>query len=258
MHTSKRPRIGIPIRLSTEEGADARVGEANELFGFIVQLLSDSGAVPVQLDSSLTDDPARLGAELPALDGVLLPGGGDVDPHLYGQEPIEACYDVNPAQDALDLAVVRAALGTDLPVLGICRGHQLLNVVYGGTLIQDMAASSVAHNGPSPDEGEPATWVWHDVGLAAGSKVAALYGAAADSRTPTRVRIASGHHQAVDVVGQGLEVTGVADDGTIEALEDPERWLVTMQWHPEARQLPDAERLAPFTAFVAVCRDRMK
>jgi putative glutamine amidotransferase len=247
--SSVRPRIGIPVRLSSSEDGDARVGEANELFGFIVELVRDAGAEPVLLDASFTDEAGRLSAELRSLNGVLLPGGGDLDPRLYGEEAIEACYDVNPDQDRLDLAVARESLDAGLPTLGICRGHQLLNVVYGGTLIQDMHPSSVEHNGAAPAEVELGTWAWHDVALSPGSKVAGLYRASGDS-----LRIASGHHQAVARVGDGLMVTAVAEDGTVEALEDPQRWVASMQWHPEASQLPDEERLAPFKAFVEVCR----
>lgn len=247
--SSVRPRIGIPVRLSSSDGTDARVGEANELFDSIVELLRDAGAEPVLLDASFTDEPGRLSTELRSLNGVLLPGGGDLDPRLYGEEAIEACYDVNPDQDRLDLAVARESLDAGLPTLGICRGHQLLNVVYGGTLIQDMHRSSVEHNGLIPAEGELSAWAWHDVELSPGSKVAGLYGGPGKP-----LRIASGHHQAVSRVGDGLVVTAVAEDGTVEALEDPQRWVASVQWHPEASQLPDKERLAPFKAFVEVCR----
>ncbi|WP_346959933.1 type 1 glutamine amidotransferase [uncultured Arthrobacter sp.] len=258
-----RPRIGIPVRLSSSSDPDPRVGEANALFGYIVELVRDGGGEPVFLTAA--ESPAEL-------DGAVLPGGGDLDPRLYGEEDSGTCYDVNAEQDALDLAVARQAIAAGLPVLGICRGHQLLNVLYGGTLIQDMDPGVVAHRESAPAHGA-GPWAWHEVGIAAGSKVAGLYGAmgscvgpgagsAAGSGTgpgaaaAVTVKIASGHHQAVARVADGLAVTGVADDGTMEALEDPERWVASVQWHPEALELPAEERLAPFRAFVAVCRDR--
>ena len=243
-----RPRIGIPVRLSSSSDPDPRVAEANELFDYIVELVRDGGGEPVLLGpATAAGEPAD--ADFEALDGVVLPGGGDLDPRLYGEEQSALCYDVNPAQDVLDLAVARQSIDAGLPVLGICRGHQLLNVLYGGTLIQDMAPGSVVHNEPSPVHGA-GPWAWHEVQVQPGTKVAGLYGSS-DGAT---VKIASGHHQAVARVADGLVVTAVAEDGTIEALEDPERWVASLQWHPEALELSAEERLAPFRAFVEVCR----
>lgn len=246
---SSRPRIGIPVRLSSSTDPDARVAEANALFDYIVELVREGGGEPVLLTA--VPAPGELaGREQQALDGVVLPGGGDLDPRLYGEEPGTACYDVNHAQDQLDLAVARQSIDAGLPLLGICRGHQLLNVLYGGTLIQDMAPGTVVHHEPAPAHGT-GPWAWHEVEVQPGSKVAALYGSTSGAAT---VKIASGHHQAVALVAGGLTVTAVAEDGTIEALEDPDRWVASVQWHPEALELPAAERLAPFRAFVEVCR----
>lgn len=236
-----RPRIGIPVRLTSSSDPDPRVGEANALFDYIVDLVRDGGGDPVLLTAA--EEPGRL-------DGVVLPGGGDLDPRLYGEEPGSACYDVNRDQDSLDLAVARQAIAAGVPVLGICRGHQLLNVLYGGTLVQDMDFGSVPHREPAPLHGA-GPWAWHEVGIDGGSKVAALYGAPGS----LTVKIASGHHQAVARVADGLVVTAVAEDGTVEALEDPRRWVASVQWHPEALELPAGERQAPFRAFVEVCRN---
>lgn len=244
-----RPRIGVPIRLSSSSDPDPRVDEANGLFDYIVDLVRDGGGEPVLLTAASGSN--SLDAELKALDGVVLPGGGDLDPRLYGEEESAYCYDVNLAQDELDLAVARHAIDAGLPVLGICRGHQLLNVLYGGTLVQDMPPGTVVHHEPAPAHGA-GPWAWHEVELQPGTKVAGLY----DGGAGAAVKIASGHHQAVARVADGLVVTAVAEDGTIEALEDPERWVASVQWHPEALELPAGERLAPFRAFVEVCRNR--
>jgi putative glutamine amidotransferase len=246
-----RPRIGVPVRLSSSADPDPRVAKANGLFNCIVELLREGGAEPVPLTAAGMHDGGPA-AELASLDGVVLPGGGDLDPGLYGEEQSGLCYDVNHAQDSLDLAVARLAIDAGLPVLGICRGHQLLNVLYGGTLVQDMEPGPVAHRDPAPAPGS-GPWAWHEVGVEAGSKVAALYGSGSGA---VSVKIASGHHQAVARVAGALRVTAVAEDGTVEALEDPERWVASVQWHPEALELPAGERLAPFRAFVEVCRTR--
>jgi putative glutamine amidotransferase len=246
-----RPRIGIPVRLNSSTDPDPRVAEANELFDYIVELVRDGGGEPVLLTAPEVP--------LAGLDGVVLPGGGDLDPRRYGEAPGDACYDVSPAQDALDLTVARQSIDAGLPVFGICRGHQLLNVLYGGTLVQDMEPGTVAHREVAPANGA-GPWAWHEVEVRGGSKVAGLYGAespnagtAGTAPEGLTVKIASGHHQAVGRVAAGLVVTAVAADGTVEALEDPDRWVASVQWHPEARELPAAERLAPFRAFVETC-----
>ncbi|MFE4541390.1 gamma-glutamyl-gamma-aminobutyrate hydrolase family protein [Arthrobacter sp. NPDC056727] len=301
----RRPRIGIPVRLSSSADPDPRVAKANSLFGCIVSLIRDVGGEPVLLtpeslerglnrapsgetagssapNSRPADGGTSGGEKAPgtpeALDGVVLPGGGDVDPRLYGQEPGPALYDVNEEQDRLDIAVARRALDGGTPVLGICRGHQLLNVLYGGTLVQDMTPGTVPHRQIPADANRP--WVWHEVTITPGSKVAKMYAGAENPEgggtTPAEagnakdasvegnagtgdtaaveVKIASGHHQAVDRVAPGLLVTAVADDGTVEALEDPERWVASVQWHPEALELTEEQRLAPFRVFVEACR----
>ncbi|MBT2596076.1 gamma-glutamyl-gamma-aminobutyrate hydrolase family protein [Arthrobacter sp. ISL-72] len=260
MHTSPLspggPRIGIPVRLSSSLDPDPRVREATGLFEYIVSLVRDGGGEPVLLTAETGD--AGLAETLKGLAGVVLPGGGDLDPRLYGEEQRAECYDVNPAQDALDLAVARITIDESLPLFGICRGHQLLNVLYGGTLIQDMPAGEVIHHEPAsagtdPDSSGP--WAWHDVDVVPGSKVAGLY--SPDSKPEgLTVKIASGHHQAVARVAEGLVVTARAADGTVEALEDPQRWVASVQWHPEARELPAEERVVPFRAFVEVCRSK--
>lgn len=245
------PRIGLPVRLSSSADPDLRVAKANGLFEYIVDLVSGGGGEPVLLTPEVLS--AGTTDVFGALHGIILPGGGDLDPRLYGEEPGSACYDVNPEQDSLDAAVARRAIDAGLPLFGICRGHQLLNVLYGGTLIQDMAPGTVRHR-DSPAEGG-GLWAWHDVVMTPGSKVAGLYGEIADGAgSALSVKIASGHHQAVSRVAPGLVVTAVADDGTVEALEDPDRWVASVQWHPEVVELPDAQRQAPFRAFVEVCR----
>ncbi|MEU8540310.1 gamma-glutamyl-gamma-aminobutyrate hydrolase family protein [Streptomyces sp. NPDC048717] len=245
------PRIGIPVRLSDADapGADQRVIEANRIFDDVVELIRAAGAEPVLLRPESEGVP--LDAQVAGCRGFVVPGGGDVDPTLYGADSDHpALYDVNPAQDRLDIAVIRHALENRLPMLGICRGMQLLNILRGGSLHLDLPKTSVAHD---PVGGEE--WAVHEVALAAGSTVAGVFGA-------DRIPVSSGHHQAVDRVGEGLVVSARADDGTVEAIEvDPDAesaattaWSVGVQWHPEAF-VPSAElRLPLFRALLEQVR----
>jgi len=230
------PVVAIPVRLS--DGADdPRIEEANRIFADVVALARAAGLDVVPVET----------AEVKGFDGLILPGGGDVDPARYGGEPSGALYDVNPAQDALDFGIAEAAIAAGLPVLGICRGMQVLNVVHGGTLVEDLPATSVEH-GEGPAAGaDGIAWAWHPVRVAAGS-------ALADAVGGDRMPVASGHHQGVGDLGTGLAATAVADDGLVEAFERPDRTVIAVQWHPEALGTPPELAAAPFTAFAAQVR----
>jgi putative glutamine amidotransferase len=173
---------------------------------------------------------------LRALDGLVLSGGADVDPARYGA-PREPLTDTRPARDAAELPLVRAALAADLPVLGICRGIQVLAVAAGGTLHQHLP-DVLGHERHRP---APAVYGTHEARFTPGSRIAALMG---DDR-----KVHCYHHQGVADPGS-LSVTGRAEDGTIEAVEDPaHRFVLGVQWHPE---LTRDQRL--FGALVAAAR----
>ena len=178
------------------------------------------------------------GAEIPAdIDGVLFSGGGDVAPERYGEIDSDGvCENVIPERDELELSLARRALADDRPILGICRGFQLVNVALGGKLAMDV-------------KGHQATGdevVAHVVSANGPSKIAAISGT-----TPMRVN--SRHHQAVtpDRLAPGLRAT-VMHDGLVEAFEsDRHRWVVGVQWHPERTAEVDAAAVRIFDAFVA-------
>lgn len=184
---------------------------------------------------------------LHGLDALLLPGGADVDPSQYGHAPHPALGPTFGTLDAVQLALARAALAADLPLLGVCRGMQVLNVATGGTLHQhlpDLLDGSEEHRkvpGTLGPENE------HGVDLEPGSLAADAIGA---DRTVTR----SHHHQAVDAIGDGLVVTGRSpDDGLAEAIEVPgAQFCLGVQWHPEAD--PDSTVIA---ALVEAARQRI-
>ncbi|WP_425841186.1 gamma-glutamyl-gamma-aminobutyrate hydrolase family protein [Microbacterium sp. PA5] len=233
------PRIAMPARLSDPEGADARVGLANAIFDDVAELVRSEDLDVVVVRT----------ADLAGFDGLVLPGGGDVDPARYGGDTGAAVYDVNPAQDQLDLDILAAALGRGIPVLGVCRGLQVINVALGGTLVEDLPASSVLHTPASDGDGGLA-WTWHDVTVAEGSHLHAATGA-------TTIPVASGHHQAIGRLGSDLVATAVADDGVIEAVEHTGAPVLAVQWHPEAEGTPVALAAAPFAAFADLVHARM-
>jgi putative glutamine amidotransferase len=181
---------------------------------------------------------------LPAdVQGLMLLGGVDVDPALYGEKRGPKTERLNKERDAQELALLRQALELDIPVLCICRGHQLLNVALGGSLVQDIEDG--AHRWA-----EDGTSGWHEITLNGGGRVADVYGKGAVLRVNSR------HHQGVspEGVAKSLRVTATSPDGWVEAVEgESQRWLVGVQWHPERPEMhPDSDPL--FAAFVEACR----
>ena len=198
-----------------------------------VSALQDTGALTVLLPVA-TSPPEAL---LDRLDGLMLIGGADLDPAIYGQERSEATENTYPDRDEFELALTRAAVDKGLPYLGICRGMQLLNVALGGTINQNL----VSDDGTNPHRRIVGTFVGteHDIDLDPGSLVAR---AAGEEVHEARCH----HHQAIDRLGSGLVVTARARDGVPEAIElsDDDRWVLGVQWHPEA-----GDKRQLFTAF---------
>jgi putative glutamine amidotransferase len=182
-----------------------------------VRAVTEAGGRPVLLPTIPGADEAGT---LDLLDGLILGGGPDIDPALYGRSPGPDTVVSAPERDEAESALLRGALARDLPVLGICRGMQLLNVVRGGTLVQHLPEHATA----------PGSFERHQVVIRPDSVVGAAVGRPA--------LVESGHHQGVESVGRGLRVVGRAPDGVIEAIEDPSaRFCVGVLWHPE--QGPD-------------------
>ena len=169
--------------------------------------------------------PSEEGVEetLEALDGLLFSGGSDLDPGLYDQEPHGETFGIHEARDRAELALLKAALERDMPVLAICRGSQVLNVARGGDLVQHLPDVI----GDEKHKHTPGTFADHDVTLEEGTRLGSLLG----DRAPVK----SHHHQGIGRIGEGLRVAAHAEDGTVEAVEDPDRrFAVGVLWHPEA------------------------
>lgn len=175
--------------------------------------------------------------------GLLLTGGVDVNPALYGEKRGPETDRPNRARDANELKLLGEALDRDLPVLCICRGHQLLNVAFGGSLLQHIRGDP--HRAQASGESR-----WHDVTVVGRTRLARIYGAGVTMRVNSR------HHQGVtsDRLAPGLAVAARSADGFVEAVEsEAHRWVVGVQWHPERPEMhPASDTL--FEAFVAACR----
>jgi putative glutamine amidotransferase len=238
-----RPTIAITCSVG-----DIRSGDWDEHAAFspiaYVRAVQRAGARAILLvaDEQDADDPQEL---LDTIDGVILSGGGsDVAPRRYGQAPHPATAAEEPVRDAFEMALARGAKARDIPVLGICRGMQLLNVAYGGTLHQHLP-DVLGHD----DHRElPAEFARHEVRIEPGSLAAAATGTTTES-------VLSHHHQGPDLIGDGLTVTGRATpDDSPEAIEDPAaRFLLGVLWHPE-----EDERSRVVGALVGAARERRR
>jgi putative glutamine amidotransferase len=212
------------------------------------QAVRVAGAEPRLLDW----DVMQPGVALDGIDGLLLTGGGDVDPRHYGQEKAPETEPVEAARDDFELAISRAALDRDVPILAICRGLQVLNVAAGGTLLQHVP-SAVGDAVPH-DITKPKNAVAHSVRVQPESSLARALGPQVIAVETCAVN--SRHHQAVDAVAAGFVVSATAPDGIVEAIERPDRrFCVGVEWHPE--NFWATGEFAPlFETFVRACRPR--
>ena len=217
---ARRPLIGVTGRRLPGHVLTPAVGfrdaPVEAYFGEYAAQICRAGGLPVNLPFGV---PGAEVAEL--LDGVVLSGGGDVDPALY--RGVEPAADVDPIRDEYELDLLAAIIDLGKPVLGICRGAQLINVARGGTLVADLPADvGEAHSSYAFARERRR----HSVALQPGSLGHRLYG--------DKVWVNSFHHQAVDHPGEGLVVTGRAPDGVAEVIELPGRPVLGVQWHPES------------------------
>ncbi len=228
-----RPVIGI-----TSYAEEARWGVWEAPAALIplayVQAIERAGGRPLLVPPTLEG----LEETLDALDGLLLSGGSDLDPDTYGADAHPETNGVRPERDRAELALLEAALARDMPVLAVCRGSQVLNVARGGDLVQHLP-EAVGHD---RHKHTPGVFADHDVEVLAGTRLHDLVG----DHAPVK----SHHHQGFGTIGEGLRESARADDGTVEALEDPDRrFAVGVLWHPEA-----GEDAALFEALVAESR----
>lgn len=205
-----------------------------------VQSLERAGAQTLWIE---LEDIDKAIETAPGCDGLLLPGGADIDPKLYGQTPSEKCGKPNEIRDAAEPKILEAFLKTGKPILGICRGVQLLNVYMGGTLLQDIKDKQKYNHSDFFTRAKSA----HPISIIKNTKLYDILG------TET-AQVNSLHHQAIDKVGDGLKITAKSADGYIEALElEGHPFCVAVQWHPEHMSKKSDEQRKLFSAFVAAC-----
>lgn len=239
----RAPWIGVTMSVSVDGTPERSYVNAT-----YVRAVQQAGGVPVLLSPHLDADARRELWE--RLDGLVLTGGGDIDPARFGQDRHPTVYDVAPARDEMEIALTERALRDDRPILAICRGIQVLNVALGGTLVQDLPSARpgpIVHSQTAPRD-EPT----HPVKVVGeGTRLAAVLGA-------LEVQVNSMHHQAIDRVGEGLREVAWAPDGVIEGVEMPGRFVLGVQWHPEELVAHDPAARNLFAAIVAAARDRLR
>jgi len=231
-----KPIIGIGSDVLRVEG------ERDRAFVFVtyVNALRSAGAVPVLIPPQ----PENAAELAQGLDGILLAGGDDCDPSLYGETPLPGIEPMDPRRQSNDLTLARVARERGIPTLGICLGLQVMNVAAGGTLVQDIDSqleTDICHASIPEDRAR------HDVRIERGTRLAEILPAA-------ELNVNSSHHQAIKAVGEGFRVTAQAPDGVVEGLEDPRHpFYLGVQWHPEDMS-GEGSAVSLFAAFVEAAR----
>ena len=242
--TSELPLIALTAPVHSSSYDEAYGADIGRLAALAVAGIEAAGGRALLLDASganLSANATEL-VDIGSVDGLLVLGGGDVDPALYGSAGHPSINGVDRRADDLELALIGAARSADRPIFAICRGTQLLNVAFGGTLIEDLGADSFHKDHTPADD-----MVEHEVMLVAETRLRGILGSG-------HATVMSSHHQAVDELGEGLIVSALAEDGIVEAIEVPEsengEWILGVQWHPEETGTPAGQFGALLEAFV--------
>jgi len=232
----KRPVIGITSFAGGERKYGTNAAYIHSVF--------NAGGLPLQLPSVNTECAEEI---ISSLDGLLVPGGIDVAPSFYGEEPVREVTLFRSEDDLFEMELIKAAVKLGKPVLGICRGIQIINVTFGGSLYQDIPTqftTKLSHRQSSDIRSEPS----HKVFLEEGSDLAKIFG-------DKEIMVNSFHHQAVKEVAFGFTVTGRASDEIVEAIESDDGLVIAVQWHPEEMTERFAQSRALFEDFVKRCSE---
>jgi putative glutamine amidotransferase len=244
-----RPVIGVTTQtLQSIDGIPAALPSSVVMNQRYYTAVVDAGGTPVLIP--LLDERDVLRAAYELCDGILLPGGVDMDPASFGQAPHPRLGRVDPARDRVELTLTRWAVEDGKPLLGLCRGLQVLNVALGGTLWQDIEAQcegAIRHD-YFPTHGFPRDHLAHDVALFSQTRLARLI-------DRDRIPVNSMHHQGIQSLASPLVAAAVAPDGLIEAAELPgDAFVVGVQWHPEVFEMSDPNTQRLFSGFLSAAR----
>lgn len=236
-----RPRIGITSWLRNDSDGLERWAAVRDTYTGAIRT---AGGLPVILPAA-GGDPDLIAEYLGAVDGLLFPGGGDVAPAYYGEARDARCHEPDRERDFFEIHLARAALERRTPILGICRGLQVLNVAAGGTLYQDLTCrpgTLAQHAAAGADRRKPI----HTVRILPGARLLAIMGV-------SETMVTSTHHQFVKDLAPGFRIAAESpQDGVVEGIEDPGHpFLVAVQWHPERMYQDSPEHLALFRSLVA-------
>jgi len=233
----KVPLIGLALRLPSQKG--------HNMGAQYSRALEKAGAMPIMLPVGCQ---TYLKDYIAMVDGLILCGGGDADPALYGEEPLPQAAEFERAMDDAEIAAFHEARRQHKPIMGVCRGAQIINVALGGSLWQDIPAQvegALCHR----QVGEVRSAPSHAIAIEAGSLLHRILG-------KTQAETNSYHHQAVKVPGEGLIPSAHAADGVIEAIETADGQVLGLQWHPEGMAAEHEDMARLFTWFVNACQSK--
>lgn len=232
-----KPIIGVTVDKITSDGYGyEKINECN------LKALIAAGGIPLMLP--LTGDDDLIEDYLNIVDGLYFSGGSDINPLIFGEDPIKELGDIDYSRDEFEIKLFKKAAAKNIPILGICRGEQVINVASGGNLYQDIYVQKEGAGGHSPKFSQYSGYAYHKVTIMKDSK---LY----DILKTQEICVNSLHHQAVKDLGQGYKITAQAPDGIIEAIESLDHsFIVGIQWHPEFMYERYPEFMKIFQALV--------
>jgi putative glutamine amidotransferase len=241
-----RPTIGLTTQtLHSIDGIPPALPSSWVMNQRYFHAATEAGAVPWMIPL-FDQDMATLRAIYERLDGLLIPGGVDINPGEYGEAVRPECGNLDPARDIVELQLVRWAIADGKPVLGLCRGLQIINVSQGGTMWQDLASQNPAFHKHDyfPTAGFERDHIAHEVNVVPGTLLSRILEC-------TRCPVNSMHHQGIKTMGANLQASATADDGLIEAIETTQNgFCVGVQWHPEVFEMTDPYTSHLFGAFI--------